>query len=510
MKQAYPYSTVLISLLLISFSYLHGQTINQYRIIVDDNDLRTVEVEAQLQLDGSILSMDWPSGNSVENGWAHFADNLKVTDLQGKEIPFQAAGKATWQLSQVVEEVNIKYEVNIRHDKVNWTEGGHSAAAYVLEDVVYMIGAALFIAAPEEKLAIGSGNPAVVEFGIPDGFTVIVPWPKKDDCQACYQVGSTYELIRSGLSYGRLSNSVLDIQEMKIEIATASDFKASIPVFESMYEEIVPACLSYFGATRGNKYIVIANRAPRTEEYQPYFSAEALHQSMSVISPALPEEQFLTFFWYILAHEYIHTWNGINIRPKAEEAEYWFGEGFTDYVAWMLMYQQDKIPLELFLNGIELGDNGLGWGVNIKKYLAVAGKKTMREAGSDKQENYDLIYSGGSLFALILDIEMRMASQGRRGVKDLMRSLNQTYGTGPEVKLYAYQALVEEASAICGKDLSEIFRTYVEGISLIPVEQYLNKIGLTIKDMGQDSQHISIDQDEAAAAKQLREALLGQ
>ncbi len=481
---------------------------NQYTITVDQADLRKVKVEGIINLSQPKLSMDWPSANSVERGWAHFVENLKVYDSKNRPIDIEYQNKATWKLNAKEDRVRISYEVNVTHDKVNWTEGGHSASAYVVNDVVYMIGAALFIAEPKE-LAMGNGQQSTVTFDLPEDFNVAVPWSTTAGKTNEFEANSIYELVRSGMQFGRFEKSTTNIGGMEIEIATAADFKEVIPIFQSIYQQIIPATLDYFGDKTASKYLVIANQAPRTEEFQPYFSGEALHQSMSVISPVVPSQEFMPVFWYLLSHEYVHIWNGINIQVSDQEAENWFMEGFTDHISWDILHRIGIIPSDVMINGLSVAGNSAGWGVNIQKYLAVAGEKTMREAGKAKQENYDLLYSGGSLFALILDIEMNHVSDGQAGVRALMRTLNQKFGVAQDGRQISFDDIKKTVNDLSGKNLDELFDAYVNGSTVIPVSDYLQKAGLLIQNIGAESQQITLDENATAKQKLVLKAISG-
>src|SRR6185312_10798564 len=55
---------------------------------------------------------------------------------------------------------------------------------------------------------------------------------------------------------------------------------------------------------------------------------------------------------WLLAHEYFHTWNPVQLGDlggeSQEAAGYWFSEGFTDYYAWKLMLGSHQFAPEAF------------------------------------------------------------------------------------------------------------------------------------------------------------------
>lgn len=484
------------------------EKVNKYTVVVDANNLRKLHVEAEINLEGNILSMDWISANFLEKGWAQFVEDLKVYDLKGKPIQFNYKDKATWVLNTDKKRVKVTYDVNLTHDKILWEEGGHSAASYVLEDVVYSIGAAIFIANPVEELVNGAGAQTLVHFNMPESYDIAVPWKRLEGKPQLFSVNSTYELVRSGLSYGNIEKSVFKISNTQVEIATAQDFKEIIPLYKEIYNQVIPALSDYFGGGTDNKYVVISNMAPRTEEFDPYFSGEGLYRSMSFITPFYPPNEYISVFWYILTHEYAHNWLGINIQPTHQHTEYWFMEGFTDYISWGIIHLLGQIPNDLMLNGFLVGDQPLGWGENIKKYLSVVGKVNMREAGEAKKDNYGLLYSGGSVFAMTLDIEMNVVSGGKVGLKDLIRKLNQEFGMNSQ-KTLDFSDIKNAVNKLVGKNLDYLFDKYVNGKEIIPVDKYLQKAGIICKNLGKEDQALVLDENATAKQKKLLKAITG-
>ena len=480
---------------------------NRYIVHIDETDLRSVNIEAELNLNGKHLSMDWPSVSWLEKGWAEFILNLKIEDSEGNNVEYRYMEKARWALHTSAKRVRCTYQVQLNHDRTSWEEGGHSAATYVLKDLVYSIGAALFIANPVDDLIIGAGPKAEVHFNLPGHYHMAVPWKVISAELNQYEVNSTYELIRSGLSYGSLKKSTQKIEGMEIVLSSANDFKEVIPLFQDIYDQIVPIAIQYFGSKPDRKYVVIANNAPRTSEFEPYFSGEALHQTMSLISPIVPTPEYMPLFWYILTHEYCHNWMGITIQANPKD-QAWFMEGFTDYISWKILHEVGQIPQEMVLNGFGFGPNSIGWGENIKKYLAVAGSTNMIEAGKNKSENYDLIYSGGSLFALLLDIELLQATNGKKGLREYIQEINHNFGAGNDTIL-KHSDLKQKAIEIGGTSLESIFKRYVEGIDLMPIQDYLQKIGIQIDNFGKENQHLSVDPRSTKDQKKLLEKIMG-
>ena len=58
---------------------------------------------------------------------------------------------------------------------------------------------------------------------------------------------------------------------------------------------------------------------------------------MSLSTAGMPPPQMRPLMHHIVAHEFLHLWNAIGIAPRQSAREYWFSEGFTEYVTLKLL-----------------------------------------------------------------------------------------------------------------------------------------------------------------------------
>jgi predicted metalloprotease with PDZ domain len=186
----------------------------------------------------------------------------------------------------------------------------------------------------------------------------------------------------------------------------------------------------------------------------------------------------------ITAHEIFHAWNVKRLRP-AELVPYryerwqptpwlWVSEGITDYYA----------DLALIRGG--LVDSTVFFGLTAEKVQRVAeAPPTALEDislatwlhpvdGSD-----GLYYPKGSLAGLLIDILIRDASDNRRSLDDVMRTLYQsTYKRGRGFGTTDWWAAVTAAAG--GRSFSDFERRYIDGREPLPYDQVLALAGLRL------------------------------
>ena len=100
----------------------------------------------------------------------------------------------------------------------------------------------------------------------------------------------------------------------------------------------------------------------------------------------------------------------------------------------------------------------------------------MRDAGKDKKPNRQLVYGGGSLAALALDVALRERSGEKVGLPDFMRALHAEFGKPG--KTYALQDLERIAGQLTGSDFSGFFAAAVGSESYFDIRPSYMALGL--------------------------------
>ncbi len=195
---------------------------------------------------------------------------------------------------------------------------------------------------------------------------------------------------------------------------------------------------------------------------------------------------------HLLAHEYFHCWCAERIHVDAlERPDYtqpletgtiWVNEGITEYFCRHLMLTAGLCTRQQFFD--ELANEG----GQAKAMWGMAGDRSWTDvsrATADWKGMGDLIafsikhYQGGCWTMLALDLEMREASKGERGIADLLRYLNRAYaqrGRG-----FGEEEMPAIVAGIAQADLDDFFDAYIDGPKLPDLKTRLQTIGYTTK-----------------------------
>ncbi len=195
----------------------------------------------------------------------------------------------------------------------------------------------------------------------------------------------------------------------------------------------------------------------------------------------------------LVSHEYFHTWHVRRIRPaelvtadlghEGYSRQLWIFEGITSYYDDLALLRSGVIDVASYL---EL----LGRTLTAVYRSAGRRRQTLEEASFDAwikfyrpdenspnaQVSY---YSKGAMLALALDLEIRLRTDGRVSLDDVMRMLWKHYGGdgAPGLPEGAFEELAAEVS---GLDLGDFFASGVRSTVDPPVGILLAQFGVRL------------------------------
>lgn len=204
---------------------------------------------------------------------------------------------------------------------------------------------------------------------------------------------------------------------------------------------------------------------------QGSINGSALHQSF--LTGMTTEFPFDLHLYGLIAHEYFHRWNGVEFHMEGKEQENaWFGEGFTEYYTYKLLYKGKLISLQQY---IEKTNQTIA-----DYYLSPVKNDSIYTLGTNFWGNRDyqmLPYKKGFAYALYLDQLISKQSLGQRSLDDLLFLIR--------IRISKAEKLSEELflnvlNSILKKDLTQEHREYIHNGKTIPILS--GSLGDEIKD----------------------------
>jgi predicted metalloprotease with PDZ domain len=157
---------------------------------------------------------------------------------------------------------------------------------------------------------------------------------------------------------------------------------------------------------------------------------------------------------YLLAHEIFHAWNPQRLGAYENDRLYWFGEGFTDYYAFLLLLRAGLISLDEYVAAHN------SW---IKAYYTSPVRSLTVDEMVQKRQTRDdaeqLFYKKGYLLANHLDFTIRSKTNGKHSLDDVMLSLLKSSKSG-SIKLSE-------------KRIADALRPYLQEQGASDIEKYM-------------------------------------
>ena len=271
-------------------------------------------------------------------------------------------------------------------------------------------------------------------------------------------------MIYAYMVLGTHSEKVAKSGEAEVIVAVGGSFKTAAAEIQGTVEAFLKAYSGVCSGTPKGRMLFVAN--PYGE--QGRLGGGVSRRSISVLIGGALNEASNRFWVPLVGHEVFHIWNGTVISFK--EQEYWFSEGFTEYYSHITSARLGFTSESDFLKNLERV---------CKLYLSKQGELSIREAGKNKGSNSDLVYQGGSLIALALDVQIRKRTQNQKSLDDVMKQMYGEFGATGET--YTIDDVVRIATDIAGEDFEPFFRKYVSGIERLPLAEYLGDVGVDVK-----------------------------
>lgn len=448
---------------LLLISMLFCQTLlardPHYFVSISNKDL--IHVKAGLTLINDTVFM-YQRGTTAQlpEGEVEFVKNLFIKDSTGRNILYKYAGEGNWIIAGTKpgQAITIEYDLLTTHKQYNWDHtGGIDENAFSTDDGLFFTGYTLFLLADLDMQNVQ------VNFELPQGWKASTPWQRQTGNRFIVESGRF--LLNNCFMLGRHVEKTVKVGDMEMRLAISNKISYALPLIENLIRQTVSYYQQFFGGSPAPVYLVALNEERMTD-------GSAFRRSFSQIFHGAIDESGIPTWGYIMAHEILHLWNGHAIVPGTQEE--WFKEGFTDYITNLAMRRAGLIDDFTMHRKIEH---------MYRRYwldrMWQRDTLSIRETGTRKNEFRFGVYGGGATVALALEVEMRKATDNKKGIAELMRRMFNDFAK-PK-KTYTVDDIIRIVNEETGKDFQPFFDKYVTGKEYIDLTPYLSDIGLTLR-----------------------------
>jgi predicted metalloprotease with PDZ domain len=290
-----------------------------------------------------------------------------------------------------------------------------------------------------------------------------------------------------------------------MEIGTQKDFPFTVdgvPHVLSIYGEgnwnpdtlirdiskIVKAEKDFWGGFPYKRYVFLLELMPNYGGGTEHINSCALNSSPFGFKNPDSYRGFLG----LISHEYFHTWNVKQLRPKGIHPydytkenysdELWIAEGTTSYFDQLLMVRAGYTTTAKYING---------FGSMIAEERNRPGNKiqSVADASFDawvkywkwNRQSYNAesdYYERGAMVSGLFDLEIRQQSANKYSLDDVMREMYKRFPlSGPGYTLDDLQNVI---SSLTGADCKPFFRDFIYGTKPFEWEKELAYAGLEV------------------------------
>lgn len=259
-------------------------------------------------------------------------------------------------------------------------------------------------------------------------------------------------------------------------VICGEEYAFSDATFFSILTQLLDGVMDFYGSETVSQLFVAVTPWLKDKDS---VGGTVTHESRYVILALSSDidDKELTEKVALIAHELFHT--GIPHIHTSKGAAYWFSEGFTKYYEHIIMSRLGFTSPEAFWQSM-----ALVYQIYENAYEKFAKPNQLSLADCSFQmfrskEASCIVYQGGAIVALMLDIQIRCATENACSLDDVMREMFFHSRQLGSLKQGDFATILQE---VCGQDLEDTLTNYVDAAEKLPLNEVLSLIGLEYYD----------------------------
>src|ERR1039457_950329 len=416
----------------------------------------------------------WAPGSYLVRDFSRHIYDLDIRDRAGKAVPHERLDKQRWRLTTVGRSVTIRYRVFAFEVSVR--------TSFLDDSHAFLSGTSLFFFVDGEL-----ARPCVLAVEPPPGWRISTALPALAGKRNTFSARDYDELVDSPVEIGTHQVLAFRVDGTRFEVALHGHTNADPDRIISELRAIVRATGAMFGGFPFDRYLFIIHaHALSTRGGLEHANSCTL----DIVGLSFEDEKGYQNFAELAAHEFFHAWNVKRIHDRVlgpfdyTKENYtrllWFHEGFTEHMQALILLRAGLLSVERYLK--DLAEDWTRYsarpGRNVTplselSYEAWIKQYKPADNHSNRMVSY---YDKGRWAGLALDLILRSATAGRRGLSDLFRRLWSRHAA----RARAIDAAIirAEAEAIAGRSLAGYFHRFIDGTTELPVPELLRGAGV--------------------------------
>jgi predicted metalloprotease with PDZ domain len=396
----------------------------------------------------------------------------------GKRLPMRAVDKQTWRITtEGKRKLTIEYDYFADNLNVNGAE--------LTEKRGYFLGTNLFFYVPGHT----NDTPSTLKFEIPEDWRIATGL-KRGAEKNLFLVRDFDNLVDCPTVMGDFDDLTVTVLGKTIHIVITPRGQISTEAGNKLKEyvsRIIESQGKMFGGLPYDEYWVLyvtgRLRGGGALEHE---------NSTNVMLGAMPPDPMRVTG--VTSHEHFHVWNVKRIKPAglipydySKEQyirELWVAEGFTSYYGDLHIRRAGIITVSDYLGGLENQIRALQ-NNEARKWVSLSDSSTITwlsygGIGGGFTNFFPSYYNKGELVGMLLDLEIRGATGGKKSLDEVMRALFENYYK--RKRGYTNEDIEKVASDVAGRSFKDFFKRYVDGTEELEYDAAFKHAGLRLVD----------------------------
>ncbi len=429
----------------------------------------------------------WIPGSYMIRDFARHIISLKATDASDKPVVVTKTDKQTWSIAAPAGVLHVRYQVYANDPSVR---GAHIDQTHAFFNGTTVFLQPLDVPISQYQIALERPNTSTA------ADWQVATMLEKSSCDAqgfgTYQADSYTRLIDCPVEMAQLDSCSFTVAGVPHQMVFSGSQQADLQRLAADLPPALAEHIALFGELPVPRYLFLTRVTAKGYGGLEHADSTALmcaRKELPYTGMRGINDDYQRYLG-LCSHEYFHLWNVKRIQPRelqhadlAAESHtslLWAFEGITSYYDDLALLRAGVIDLPSYLKTVaqsmtrvQRGPGRLLQSVADSSFDAWTKFYQQDENAPNAIVSY---YTKGALVAFGLDVEMRLASQDRVSLDDLMRELWQRYGrTGLGVEETAITALCSELTGVA---MDTFFADYVYGVKELPLAQWCAALGL--------------------------------
>jgi predicted metalloprotease with PDZ domain len=436
----------------------------------------------------------WTPGWYTIMPYAANVMRLQAKDAQGNRLPLRAVDKQTWRVeTKGNKSITVEYDYFANNLSVN--------GADLNERRGYFLGTNLFL----YVLGHTTDTPSTVRFETPAGWRVATGLPRAGEPNV-FRARNYDHLVDCPVVMGDYDEETASVQGKTVHVVIDQKGQYNAEQRRQLRDltaRVVESQAKMFGGLPYEDYWTLFVTGPNLR----VGGALEHENSTNLMQREMPRDVRAVIG--TVSHEHFHVWNVKRLKPAAlmpydysRETyfrELWFAEGVTSYYTDVHLRRARVITPEEHLQELAravafLQEN------DARHWISAADASvttwTTYTGGGPFTVNY---YNKGLLIGMLLDLEIRGATAGKRSLDDVMRQLYE--GHFKQGRGYTVEDVEQVCSQLAGRSFKDFFARYVTGTDELDYNAALAHVGLRLDQQGQGQTYLGLQVNYGEEAK---------